>query len=224
MNCLCECRPRDFYSIFFYVCSFTSASFYIRSHSTVHPKPAYTCAQNLLRRPPRSWRNPDGTWQGSGRKVPTPASGRRCRIWKNAPHSRCRLPPPAAMVSSAAGRAAEVSVERRHILGISRGTFARIPIVIICHRLFLHPQSISASSEDILQIKRYHKVPFWPFTASFCTALLPVLPDPNCFFYSITSRTVRKGPPQRYFPPCRIRHPRSCNFHSRTQKFGQFSA
>lgn len=99
------------------------------------------------------------------------------------------------MVYSAAGRAAEVSVERRHILGISRGTFAKIPVVLICHRLFLHPQSISDSSEDILQIKRYHKVPFWPFTASFCTALLPVLPDPNCF--SILSRPGPFGKARR---------------------------
>ena len=42
--------------------------------------------------------------------------------------------------ATAAGRAAEVAVESRHVLGIARVTFAEIAVITVCHCVFLHPK------------------------------------------------------------------------------------
>ena len=39
--------------------------------------------------------------------------------------------------ATAAGRAAEVAVESRHVLGIARVTFAEIAVITVCHCIFL---------------------------------------------------------------------------------------
>ena len=60
--------------------SFTLVSFDIRSRSRGRRRPVCTAAQNSSRRPPRSWRSPNGTWRVSGHKAPAPASACRYRI------------------------------------------------------------------------------------------------------------------------------------------------
>ena len=44
--------------------------------------------------------------------------------------------------ATAAGRAAEVAVESRHVLGIARVTFAEIAVITVCHCVFLHPKCV----------------------------------------------------------------------------------
>ena len=39
----------------------------------------------------------------------------------------------ASVSATAAGRAAEVAVEGRHVLGIARVTFAEIAVITVCH-------------------------------------------------------------------------------------------
>ena len=56
-------------------------SFCTRSRSRVRRRQACTAAQNLSRRPLRSWCSPDGTGRGSSRTAPVPSSAHRCRIW-----------------------------------------------------------------------------------------------------------------------------------------------
>ena len=47
-----------------------------------------------------------------------------------------------AAAATAAGRAAEVAVESRHVLGIARVTFAEIAVITVCHCVFLHPKCV----------------------------------------------------------------------------------
>ena len=61
--------------------SSVTLSFCIRSRSRTHRRQGCTAAQNLSRRPLRSWCSPDGTKQGSGRTAPAPSSAHRCRTW-----------------------------------------------------------------------------------------------------------------------------------------------
>ena len=61
--------------------SSVTLSFCIRSRSRVRRRQGCTAAQNLSRRPLRSWCSPDGTKQGSGRTAPAPSSAHRCRTW-----------------------------------------------------------------------------------------------------------------------------------------------
>ena len=61
--------------------SSVTLSFYIRNRSRTHRRQGCTAAQNLSRRPLRSWCSPDGTKQGSGRTAPAPSSAHRCRTW-----------------------------------------------------------------------------------------------------------------------------------------------
>ena len=44
--------------------------------------------------------------------------------------------------TATAGRAAEVAVESRHVLGIARVTFAEIAVIAVCHCIFLHPKCV----------------------------------------------------------------------------------
>ena len=61
--------------------SSVTLSFCIRSRSRARRRQGCTAAQNLSRRPLRSWCSPDGTKQGSGRTAPAPSSAHRCRTW-----------------------------------------------------------------------------------------------------------------------------------------------
>ena len=61
--------------------SSVTLSFCTRSRSRTRRRQGCTAAQNLSRRPLRSWCSPDGTKPGSGRTVPVPSSARRCRTW-----------------------------------------------------------------------------------------------------------------------------------------------
>ena len=61
--------------------SSVTLSFCIRSRSRVRRRQGCTAAQNLSRRPLRSWCSPDGTKQGSGRTAQAPSSAHRCRTW-----------------------------------------------------------------------------------------------------------------------------------------------
>ena len=46
------------------------------------------------------------------------------------------------VTATAAGRAAEVAVEGRHVLGIARVAFAEIAVITVCHCVFLHPKCV----------------------------------------------------------------------------------
>ena len=61
--------------------SSVTLSFCIRSRSRARRRQGCTAAQNLSRRPLRSWCSPDGTKRGSGRTAPAPSSAHRCRTW-----------------------------------------------------------------------------------------------------------------------------------------------
>ena len=61
--------------------SSVTLSFCTRSRSRARRRQGCTAAQNLSRRPLRSWCSPDGTKQGSGRTAPAPSSAHRCRTW-----------------------------------------------------------------------------------------------------------------------------------------------
>ena len=61
--------------------SSVTLSFCIRNRSRTRRRQGCTAAQNLSRRPLRSWCSPDGTKQGSGRTAPAPSSAHRCRTW-----------------------------------------------------------------------------------------------------------------------------------------------
>ena len=46
------------------------------------------------------------------------------------------IQPAAVSAATAARRATKVAVERRHVLGVARGTLAEIAVITVCHGIF----------------------------------------------------------------------------------------
>ena len=77
--------------------------------------------------------------------------------------------------ATAAGRAAEVAVEGRHVLGIARGALAEIAVITVCHCIFLHPKCVLLLFLSLFYQERCPiKIPFRKLVHLF-PAPLPVV-------------------------------------------------
>ena len=90
--------------------------------------------------------------------------------------------------TAAAGRAAKVAVEGRHVLGIARVAFAKVAIITVCHCVFLRPKCV------LLLLRSFYRKRC-PINISFSISrplILPGCPD-RVAISSVIQTTKKSG-------------------------------